>query len=323
MTPWQLNRSVRWKRINLAPGDRGKKKPKVVDMQTHRAGLVAVLFCSAHGALCLQHVHGRCTGLVTPSRYAAATMMGRAEKRAAAKRAKKSGGASSPAAGSRTATKDVVPQSTIEARLREVPIFALLQPGQGLVRQGDEVLYFLDAREAERQCDANPGLGLRVQGQPLDSVFFDGGTRLKPSDDALREASMIPPERCIVRDVSCPLFCIDGFQVSDKESGANSLPLFLSRADLLEFAKPVYGEKEAAEKVLLTDLAVVVDNMLRGPAGLLRDARFFACAKALREMDALELKKQQDLFATAPSALDSLGDATAPSVFPGMKLPWQ
>lgn len=214
-------------------------------------------------------------------------VMGRAEKRAAKKRAKKGGGNSATGTVSRPAAgPDKVAQSVIEKRLGEVPVFGLLAPGAGFIKQNDEVVYYLDHRDAERAL-SNSGLGsaARVEGRPLDEIYFDASARLKPSDDAVRELKQVPSSRSLVPDVTTPLYCIDGFQTTDKDTGVNSLPLFLSRKDLLEFAKPVYGEAEAEQKVLVTDLQVVVTNMLNGPAGLLRDARFFADAKALQAMD--------------------------------------
>jgi hypothetical protein len=250
--------------------------------------------------------------LAASGRAAPGIVMGRAEKRAAAKR-KKKGGSSSPA---RVASTDKLPQSVLEARLREIPVFGLLREGEGFASQGGETLYYLDAREAERQCAANPGF--RVEGVALGSVYFEGGTRLKPCDDALRELSLVPADRTLVpaASIRTPLFCIDGFQTANKDTNVNSLPLFLSRKDLLEFAASVYGgEAAAAEKVLCTDLAVVVDNMLVGPAGLLRDASFFADAKALQAMDRLqESGGAAALFPDTPSG--GLFDTS-------FKLPWQ
>ena len=75
--------------------------------------------------------------------------------------------------------------------------------------------------------------------------------------------------RWLVANVKTPLFAIDGMQTTDKDTGVNSLPLFFSKAELLEFAIPVYGP-DAAERVLITSLEAVVTNMVRGPAGLLR-----------------------------------------------------
>ena len=50
--------------------------------------------------------------------------------------------------------------------------------------------------------------------------------------------------------------------------------------------RAVYGTENAnAESVVKTDLVVVVQNMLNGPAGLLRDVRFFPPAASLVFMD--------------------------------------
>ena len=48
---------------------------------------------------------------------------------ASASCAKKGGGGGSAATAKRPATNDVVPRGTMEKRLREVPVFGLLQPG--------------------------------------------------------------------------------------------------------------------------------------------------------------------------------------------------
>ena len=77
----------------------------------------------------------------------------------------------------------------------EVPVFGLLSPGAGFIQQGGETIYYLDARDAEQQCLANPGL--RVEGVALDSVYFDASTRLQPSRDAKFEATLMPAERCL------------------------------------------------------------------------------------------------------------------------------
>ena len=53
---------------------------------------------------------------------------------------------------------------------------------------------------------------------------------------------------------------------------------------------------------MVTDLSVVVANMLQGPAGLLRNSRFFASEPALRYVDRViaEEKKKQARGAAAP-----------------------
>ena len=121
--------------------------------------------------------------------------------------------------------------------------------------------------------------------------------------------------------------------------------LLLTGKELLEFANPVYGESEAAGRVLMTDLEVVVTNMLNGPAGLLRDARFFADNRALMAMDKLEAKGQTlgrsaaSLFPTSPGASPAEWEQPAmggikmpempgggikmPEMPGGIKLPWQ
>ena len=54
----------------------------------------------------------------------------------------------------------------------------------------------------------------------------------------------------------------------------------------------------------MTDLGVVVTNMLKGPAGPLKDAKFFAAEEGLKWMDEQELKKKQALFPTAGPSLE-------------------
>ena len=55
-------------------------------------------------------------------------------------------------------------------------------------------------------------------------------TQLKPSNDAVIELNAVPAGRQLVPRIVCPLFCIDGLQTTDKESGVNSLPLFARKA---------------------------------------------------------------------------------------------
>ena len=43
----------------------------------------------------------------------------------------------------------------------------------------------------------------------------------------------MPAERSLVRDVATPLYCIDGFQTSSKETGASSLPMDIALARLI------------------------------------------------------------------------------------------
>ena len=84
---------------------------------------------------------------------------------------------------------------------------------------------------------------------------------------------------------------------------------------------------------MLTDLEVVVDNMLRGPAGLLRDAKFFADARALaaseKQSPSGQPNGQGALFPSAPSP--TLGGAAAylekaaagNKLFGNFKPPWE
>ena len=68
--------------------------------------------------------------------------------------------------------------------------------------------------------------------------------------------------------------------MDDKGTGDSSLPLFFSRSELLEFAKKCMEKPEA--RVMVTDLSVVVQNMVQGPVGLLRGARFFPSEASLK-----------------------------------------
>ena len=95
---------------------------------------------------------------LAPQRCPSVTMMGRAERRAAAKKNKKSGG-------SKTAVKRYSPlpklaatscRGVVEKRLREIPVFGILQEGQGWVQQGGDSIFYLDEREASRIAGANP-----------------------------------------------------------------------------------------------------------------------------------------------------------------------
>jgi len=220
---------------------------------------------------------------------------------------------------------DMMPRDTVLARLREVPVFGL-SGGSGsdattesgfLTASDGMATLFMDSREAEKASSLSPGS--RLKGVPLDEVYFDQSVRLKPSDSALKEATTVPNERALVANVKTPLFAIDGMQTTDKDTGVNSLPLFFSKAELLEFAIPVYGP-DAAERVLITTLEAVVTNMVRGPAGLLRDAKFFADAKALTAMDKLAINERQALFPTAPG--NDLEAQQEQGLFGGIKMPW-
>ncbi|KAL3892524.1 MAG: hypothetical protein SGPRY_015050, partial [Prymnesium sp.] len=60
------------------------------------------------------------------------------------------------------------------------------------------------------------------------------------------------------------------------------------------FAKTCMDKPD--ELVILTDLPVVVSNMLRGPAGPLRDCKLFPTAPSLVAMDQQTSRMQQQLF---------------------------
>jgi hypothetical protein len=273
--------------------------------------------------------------------------MGRAEKRMAKKRSKKgqqyAGGRPVSVGGGGGGSADTVPKSVVASRLGEVPVFGLRGLNLDLPSNdkgwlcGDDgtAIFYMDAREASRAASKLDGamnpFGTpasseslarkpRVEGVPLDTVYWDQGATLKPSDVALQQLTTIPAERCLVPDVKTPLFCIDGMLTTDKTTGVESLPMFFSKAELLEFATPVYGASEANNRALVTDLQVVTVNMIRGPAGPLRTAKFFAEASALTAMDKQEAaaKEEQALFPTDPGNMPS-----AAGVFGGMKLPWE
>ncbi len=246
-------------------------------------------------------------------------MMGRAEKRMAKKRKKKGplyeGGR--PVKGVRAARNDVLSKQEVLQRLGEIPVFGIeASPTATTVSERfvDGTFYCMP-REAERACEALRDPNLRVEGIPLSEVYFDSTTRLKPSDSAVRELKTVEKAQWLVPDVSIPIYCIDGLATSDKRTGVASLPLFLSKQELLQFAVPVYGSQETAQKVLVSDLGVMVDNMLRGPVGPLRDGKFFPDAKALAWMDERGLQKQKAMFPGLQAK--SGGSAPSPNLFPG------
>jgi len=247
--------------------------------------------------------------------------MGRAERRAAEKRAKK-GGAAAPARGTAVA-RDVLSKDAVLIKLREVPVFGLLadvsNDGRSSYLTAEDGFspFFLDAREAETACTRMGG-GLRVDGVTLDKVFFDPSVRLKPSDEAMRQARAMVKGGTL--DVSVPLFAIDGMQTKDKESGVESTPLFFSRSELLEFGKTCMDDPESA--VLLTDLGVVVNNMLNGPAGLLRRSKLFPTASSLTAMDKLSANQRQALFPGQANAGPTGTDQNIPDVFKGVFGKW-
>ena len=222
---------------------------------------------------------------------------------------------------------DVLPQGTVSARLSEVPVFGITVAkssemqltSTGYYADEGKATFYMELRDAEAAVkEVPPGNFASVVGVPLGTVFFESEHRFQPGQTAVREMSGIPTGRMLVPDVSVPLYCIDGFQTSSKETGASSLPMFFSKQELLDFAKPVYGADDASQRVLLTDLRVVVTNMVQGPAGLLRNVRFFGSASALSSMDQLEKAKTQDLFGTG----DSL-EAMREGAVGGFRLPWQ
>lgn len=239
----------------------------------------------------------------------AAVVMGRAERRQADKRNKKTGGRSALSQSSR-GRDDVLPRTEVLARLSEIPVFGIKSGAGFLTAEDGAACFYLDAREAERMCSKLSG-DVRVEGLPLSEVYFDPKCRLKAADSALRQLETVPPSARLDPKIKVPLFCVDGLQTTDKTTGVASLPLFNCKLELLEFAVQVYGEDLAPKKVLVTDLAVVVSNMINGPAGLLRSARFFPDAKALTWMDEQIARKKTSMFPSqmlsdAPGIPDTL-----------------
>ena len=108
-----------------------------------------LLVCVAEGVLPSLAVRRPTTDV---ARHAPLSM-GRAEKRAAAKRAKKGGGTA--AAQRPAARRDVMTQDAIKLKLREVPVFGILadvtEDGSPSYLQAEDGLssFFLDHREAE------------------------------------------------------------------------------------------------------------------------------------------------------------------------------
>jgi len=259
--------------------------------------------------------------------------MGRAEKRMAKKR--KANGPQYQ--GGRPLTlntnrNDRVPRNTVLSRLREVPVFGIRvlegsnapkTEGGFLVPAASDGLvstFYMDPREAERVVQGTGAAReLRVVGITLDEIVFDTSVRLQPAESAVNEGLTIPKDRALVTVIATPLFCIDGLQTTDKDTQVSSLPLFFSKADLLQFANPVYGASEAAKKVLITDLQVVVENMLEGPAGLLRNAKFFADAKALDWMDQQTRTSSASLFPTQ----GTLDGQRQQGLFGNLRMPWE
>lgn len=169
-------------------------------------------------------------------------LMGRAERRASEKRSKKKGFGSpvaKPKQGSavakskRDASRDVLSREAVLSKLREIPVFGLLThfSEDGQPRYFEEAdgtsCFFMDVKEAEQMC-AKLGNGIRVNGVTLDEVYFNANTSLKPSSDALREASTVVR----TNDVKIPMFAIDGLTLEDKSTGVASRPLFCSKSEL-------------------------------------------------------------------------------------------
>jgi len=226
--------------------------------------------------------------------------MGRAEKRQAQKRSKK-GGRSAQGLGGQRGSRDVLPRDVVLRKLREIPAFGILAAGTESTAAGYLVAdgyasFWLDKKEAELACSRLGDSSLRVEGIPLDEIYFDPATRLKPSDLSLRQAKTVVAG-VDATSVSVPLFAIDGLVTADKATGVESRPVFLDKSELLEFAATCMDD--GAQRVILTDLKVVVTNMLNGPAGPLRDVKLFPAAPALVAMDEQEASKKQALFPTS------------------------
>lgn len=259
------------------------------------------------------------SGGLQPSKLALLSrtvQMGRAERRAAAKRAKKGPISSRVTA----APKDVMSRDAVLTKMKEVPVFGLVadvtedgQPSYLTAEDGCSSFY-MDAREAQ-QASAQLGRGLRVNGVTLDQVYFDPSVRLKPSDESINQARLMM-NKGVEPSVNVPLFAIDGMQTTDKTTGIESTPLFFSRSELLDFGKTCMQDPE--RHVLLTDLSVVVDNMLKGPAGLLRNCKLFPTAASLVALDEQASNQRQALFPGQSGA----PDPKVPDVMKGLFGKW-
>jgi len=231
------------------------------------------------------------------ARAGAVSMMGRAEKRAAAKQAKKKKGGGGGGGGMATATgaADVMSRDAVAERLREVPVFLI--SGRREVASGQPNC-FLEPDQAEAAA-AKLGDG-RVECTTLDTVYFknDPSNMLAPSGLAARELENTPQR--MTPEITVPLFCIDGLEVQEKASGKGSLPLFFSKKELLGFGKTAMENPE--ERVMATDLSVVLSNMLTGPAGLLRQAKFFPSESALKYVDDTIAKAKREAAAFPDAA---------------------
>jgi hypothetical protein len=283
----------------------------VVMLQMSQAAAIA----SCRPALSTRHaVAARC-----------GVSMGRAENRAAQKRKKKGGGGSTAGGGGgRRASTDTLTREQVALKLREVPVFGLLagrsDDGRPSYLRNDDGCssFFLDAKEARDEC-TKVGGGVTIEGITLDQVAFDKSCRLKADGACMREARAMAKGGTLSNAVQVPLFAIDGLLVEDKETKVASTPLFFSRAELLQFACTCM--ENAEERVIVSDLSVVLDNMLAGPAGLLRNSKFFPTAAALKAMDDQELTKKSALFPDQPpDAAKNVPDVFAgalKNLFPG------
>ena len=72
------------------------------------------------------------------------------------------------------------------------------------------------------------------------------------------------------------------------------------------------------DRVLLTDLSVIVGNMLNGPAGMLRNCKLFPTAASLVAMDKQEAGRRQSLFPGQGGGPPPTGKQKVPEVFKGL-----
>lgn len=228
-------------------------------------------------------------------------MMGRAENRRAKKRKNKSGKSGVTV----IQNADKLPKGEVKARLNEVPVFGLRADDAdisltetGWLAGGDgTALFFTDlseARLAKQKIIMEKNMKVRVEGVLLGNIWWDRSAMLKPSRQGLRGMTGIPKDRTMDPNIRVPIYGIDGLAVANKDTNENCIPLFFDKEELFRFAADVYGSKAKAEEmVMVTDLGACVDNMLQGPAGPLRDAKFFAEAVAIEQFGKLEQTANQ------------------------------
>merc|ERR1712087_51769 len=96
------------------------------------------------------------------------------------------------------------------------------------------------------------------------------------------------------------------------------LPLFFSKKELVSYARDVFPD-DLESKIMVGDLNVLLTNMLRGPAGLLRMARFFCSVESIEWMKKDMEQTSADLFG---SGEETVGRPLEFKEEGGFKLPW-